>query len=141
MRTARPETEAYVAILRTAERLSLESVQVLKAYGISAVQYNVLRILRGAQPEGLSCTEIANRMINRDPDITRLIDRMESHGWVRRERQAKDRRVVLVYISQVALELLAGLDRPIADLHILQFKKVGPQGARELVRLLGLCGQ
>ena len=92
------EEEAYLSLWVTADVLSRRLEKVLKAADVSPTQYNVLRILRGA-PEGLPCHEIANRMITRDPDVTRLLDRMEKRGWVSRCRETKDRRMVMARIT------------------------------------------
>src|SRR5881397_3711986 len=88
-----PEEAAFLDLLRTTDLLSRGLIHVLKAEDLSATQYNVLRILRGA-PEGLPCGEIASRMITRDPDITRLLDRMEQRSLISRCRENKDRRMV-----------------------------------------------
>src|ERR1017187_4920336 len=91
---ASPEEAAYLDMVRTTEMLSRPLAQLLKAEDLSSTQYNVLRILRGS-PDGLTCGEIANRMITRDPDITRLLDRLEKRNLVSRCRDTGDRRVVL----------------------------------------------
>src|SRR2546425_7408439 len=92
-RTAWPEEAAFLDLLRTADMLSRGLIQVLKTEDLSATQYNVLRILRGA-PERLPCGEIASRMITRDPDVTRLLDRLEKLDMNSRCRETKDRRTV-----------------------------------------------
>src|SRR5216684_836991 len=96
--------------------LSRGLVRILKTEDLSATQYNVLRILRGS-PDGLPCGEIASRMITRDPDITRLLDRLEKRGLILRSRQTKDRRMVLARITPDGLKLLARLDEPVGDAH------------------------
>src|SRR5271167_4738979 len=93
-----PEEVAFLELCRTTDLLSRRLSGLLKAEDLSSNQYNVLRILRGA-PEGLPCGEVGNRMITRDPDITRLLDRMETRNLVARHRDTKDRRVVLTRIS------------------------------------------
>jgi len=97
-RVACPEEAAFLDLLRTCDLLSRGPAQVLKAEDLSPTQYNVLRILRGA-PDGLPCGEIANRMITRDPDVTRLLDRLEKRELIARWREAKDRRMVLARIT------------------------------------------
>src|SRR6266550_7725284 len=106
-----PEEAAFLDLLRTTDMLSRGLVQVLKAEDLSATQYNVLRILRGA-PDGLPCGEIANRMITRDPDITRLLDRLEKRGFISRSRESKDRRTVTARLTSEGYALLARLDEP-----------------------------
>src|SRR5579864_1008760 len=115
-RGACPEELAFLELLRTSDQLNRRLVPVLKAEELSGTQYNVLRILRGA-PEGLPCGEIGNRMITRDPDITRLLDRMEKRNLISRCRQAKDRRTVLATITPEGLKLLARMDDPVREGH------------------------
>src|SRR5579884_3940284 len=115
-RTACPEEALFLELLRTTDMLSRGFAQLLKSEELSATQYNVLRILRGS-PDGLPCGEVANRMITRDPDITRLLDRMEQRSLVSRFRDAKDRRVVMAKITPKGLDLLAGLDGPVVEAH------------------------
>src|SRR3954467_12003071 len=110
------EEAAFLDLLRTTDILSRPLAQVLKAEELSANQYNVLRILRGS-PKGLTCNEIGNRMITRDPDITRLLDRLEKRNLVSRCRETKDRRVVLTRIAPEGIELLAALDEPVQNTH------------------------
>src|SRR5438552_15092442 len=86
------EEEALISLQRTADQLQWHASDLMKPYGISPTQYNALRILRGAKDEGRSCSYIGERMINRDPDVSRLIDRLERHGLVQQARKEKDRR-------------------------------------------------
>src|SRR5438132_5082412 len=133
-----PEEAAFLDLLRTTDLLSRGIVQVLKAEDLSATQYNVLRILRGA-PDGLTCGEIANRMITRDPDITRLLDRLEKRGLIARCRETKDRRMVLTRITPEGLKLLAGLDEPVQEAHRKQLGHLGREQRRILSELLSAC--
>src|SRR5207245_8580237 len=116
------EDRLFVALLKTADTLGQEAEQFLKAAGLTGTQYNVLRILRGAEPEGLPCRGIGDRMISHDPDMTRLLDRMEKRGLITRERQTDDRRVVKTRITPQALSLLKTLDQPVHELHKRQFR-------------------
>jgi len=134
-RTACPEEVTYLELCRTADILSRGVSEVLKAEELSPNQYNVLRILRGA-PEGLACTEIGNRMISRDPDITRLLDRLEKRGLVSRCRQRSDRRTVLTRITEAGLKLLSQLDSPVLDTHRLLLGHLGPEKLHGLLQLL-----
>lgn len=104
---ARPSDEALVSILRTATVLEHAQNEVLKPYGLTVTQYNVLRILRGAEPAGLCGREIAERLISPVPDVSRLLDRMAAAGWVRRTRSATDRRHVTACITRAGREVLA----------------------------------
>ena len=94
---------AFLDLLRTTDILSRRLIPVLKSEDLSSTQYNVLRILRGA-PAGLACGEIAGRMITRDPDVTRLLDRLEKRGLISRSRETKDRRTVMTRITSGGLE-------------------------------------
>jgi len=126
----------FVAILKAADSLSQEGEQLLKAAGLTGAQYNVLRILRGAEPEGLLCRGIGEKMISRDPDMTRLLDRMEKHAWITRERQKEDRRVVKTRITAEGLALLKKLDHPVAELHKEQFRHMSAARLKALTELL-----
>lgn len=106
------QEEVVLALMRTADLVAVPIADALRDAKLSASQYNVLRILRGAEGEGLSCGEISERMVRRDPDLTRLLDRLEARGLVTRARGTADRRVVLASITGAALELLASLDEP-----------------------------
>ncbi len=130
------ENRIFVALLQTADTLGQEAEQLLKAAGIPNAQYNVLRILRGAEPEGLACRAIGDRMISHDPDITRLLDRMEKRGLITRERQTDDRRVVKTRITPQGLSLLKTLDQPIHDLHKRQFRHISTARLKTLSDLL-----
>jgi DNA-binding MarR family transcriptional regulator len=129
------EAEAYINLLRTAHALSRPIEQVLNSAGLSSPQYNVLRILRGAGADGLACGEIGERMIARDPDITRLLDRLEKHGLIRRARDQQDRRVITARITNAGLRILRELDGPVRAVHRRQF---GHMSRRRLVALIGL---
>jgi DNA-binding MarR family transcriptional regulator len=130
-----PEETAFVDLLRTTDMLSRGLVQILRTEELSMTQYNVLRILRGA-PEGLPCGEIANRMITRDPDVTRLLDRLEKRSLISRCRETKDRRTVSVRITPHGLKALARLDDPVEDTHREQLGHLGRQRLRALTELL-----
>jgi DNA-binding MarR family transcriptional regulator len=107
------ESEVCLNLARTADVLQRRTADLLKPAALTPSQYNILRILRGAGPEGHRCAEIGARMITRDPDITRLLDRLETRGLVRRARDMHDRRVVTTRITDAGLRLLASLDEPI----------------------------
>ena len=96
--------------------------ETLKPSGLTPTQYNVLRILRGAGTDGLPCRNISERMVNHDPDVTRLLDRLEAQGLIGRSRDGKDRRVVLSHITPQGLKLLESLDEPVVELHRRQLK-------------------
>lgn len=133
-----PEESVFVEMARTLDMLSRGVTQLLRAVDLSGPQYNVLRILRGA-PEGLLSGQVAERMITRDPDITRLLDRLEKRGLVVRLRQEEDRRRILVRISPEGLDLLARLDPPICQVHRGQLGHLGPARIRQLQSLLLSC--
>jgi len=133
-----PEEAAFLDLARTTEILSAPIVQLLKTQELSPAPYNVLRILRGC-PEGLTCREIGERMITRDPDITRLLDRLEKRKLIARNRDDKDRRVVLTRITDAGLELLMKLDQPLREVHRKMLGHLGPERLRSLGQLLELC--
>ena len=136
-RPGKPSSEeaAFLDLLRTTDMLSRGLVTILKPEDLSSTQYNVLRILRGA-PEGLPCGEIAKRMITRDPDITRLLDRLEKRGLVSRSREARDRRTVMARITGAGLKLLARLDEPVQAAHRKQLGHLARGRLRLLTDLL-----
>lgn len=129
------EEAVFLDLLRTSDVLSRRLAHVLKNEDLSSNQYNVLRILRGA-PEGLPCGEIGNRMITRDPDITRLLDRLEKRELISRCRETKDRRMVLTRISPEGLKLLARLDGPVQEAHREQLGHLGKERLKALSELL-----
>ncbi|HEX9727939.1 MAG TPA: MarR family transcriptional regulator [Gemmatimonadales bacterium] len=102
--------EATLGLIRTTDVVRRRLAEVLAPAEVTPQQYNVLRILRGAEPEGLNTLAIAERMVERAPGITRMLDRLEKRGWVRRRRATDDRRCVGVRISASGLALLSGLD-------------------------------
>lgn len=129
------EESVFLDLLRTSDLLSRRLVPVLKDSALSPAQYNVLRILRGA-PEGLPCGEIAGRMITRDPDITRLLDRLEKRALIARNREARDRRTVFTRITGKGLRLLARLDKPILGAHRKLLGHLGIARLNTLTQLL-----
>ncbi len=130
------ENRIFVALLQAADTLGQEAEQLLKAAGLTGAQYNVLRILRGAEPEGLPCRGIGDRMISHDPDMTRLLDRLEKRALISRVRQTDDRRVVKTRITPQALSLLKTLDQPVRELHKRQFRHMSAARLKILSGLL-----
>jgi DNA-binding MarR family transcriptional regulator len=133
-----PEESVFVEMSRVVDQLSRAPAQLLRAVELSGPPYNVLRILRGA-PDGLLCGQISARMITRDPDITRLLDRLEKRGLILRRRQDQDRRRILVHIAPEGMELLARLDAPMCQIHRGQLGHLGPARIRQLQSLLRSC--
>ena len=131
-----PEEAAFLDLIRTCDLLSRGPAQFLKSEDLSPTQYNVLRILRGAPPTGLPCGEIGSRMITRDPDITRLLDRLEKRELISRCRETKDRRMVVARITPQGLKLLARLDEPVQEMHRKQLGHLGAVRIKELQDLL-----
>jgi len=130
------EDEAVVSLQRTADQLLGRFSDMLKPHGLSPTQFNALRILRGAGAAGRSCREIAERMINRDPDITRLVDRLVRRGLAARSREARDRRVITTRITPAGLELLRSLDQPVQEFNRKSLGHLGDQQLRTLIKLL-----
>lgn len=133
-----PEEALFVDLLRTGDLLTRAPAQLLKSEELSSPQYNILRILRGS-PEGLLCGEIAARMISRDPDITRLLDRLEKRGLIARCRQDRDRRRVQARITDEGMALLRRLDAPVQEIHRRQLGQLGPKRRKALASLLAAC--
>ena len=129
------EQEAALNVQKTADALMAMASDTLKPAGLSITQYNVLRILRGAG-ESLACGEIAQRMITREPDMTRLLDRLEKRGLIARSRSETDRRVVQTSITPRGVALIDELDQPILGLHKRQLGHLGETRLRQLIELL-----
>jgi MarR family transcriptional regulator, organic hydroperoxide resistance regulator len=132
------EQEAYLSLLRTADALQVRVEAQLKNFGLTGTQYNALRILRGAGPAGLPCREIGERMITHDPDITRLLNRLEDRGLVERTRNKQDRRVIYGKITATGLRLLREMDGPIDKYGREMLRHVGQDKLTQLITLLEL---
>ncbi|MDB4951059.1 MAG: transcriptional regulator, MarR family [Gemmatimonadetes bacterium] len=130
------EQEAFLNLLRTSNALMAGLSELLKAHDLTQTQYNVLRILRGAGEPGLTAGEVGDRMITRDPDVTRLLDRLEKRGLVERWRCGQDRRVVRTRITAAGLAVVDPLDAPVLDLHARQLHHLGPERLDALIGLL-----
>jgi DNA-binding MarR family transcriptional regulator len=135
------QQEAQLNVSRTDAVLQAALERMLKPYGVSATQYNVLRILRGAGPEGLCRNEIRDRLITRMPDVTRLLDRMEDAGLVVRVRSTEDRRQVATRLTRQGRQLVDTLDDPVADEHQRRLGHLTDQQLRTLIELLTLARQ
>lgn len=131
-----PEEEAYLNLQRTAALLLQAHASFLRPFRLTPTQYNALRILRGAHPDALPCREVGNRMVTPVPDVTRLLDRLEAQGLVERRRDAGDRRVVQVGITESGLEALASVDAPLAGWLEERLGRLEPEDLRTLTRLL-----
>lgn len=128
--------EAYLNLVRTADALTRDLERLLQPHALTSTQYNVLRILRGAGEAGATCTGVAERLLAYDPDVTRLLDRLEKVGLVRRERSTKDRRVVMAFVTDAGLEILAKLDEPLAELLERQFRPLKKEQIEQLIDTL-----
>ena len=131
------EHEAMLSIARTAAVLEHSTAEALKPHGLTLTQYNALRILRGAEPDGLCRNEVRDRLVARVPDATRLLDRLDEMGLVVREREGDDRRFVRSRITREGLDLLRPLDDVIRALHTRQLGHLGERKLRTLISLLG----
>lgn len=140
IRQSRPfdslEQAAHLSIVRTAAVLEHALGQALEPFGVTPTQYNVLRILRGAGSAGLCRREVRERMITPVPDATRLLDRMESAGWIERERQGEDRRFVTTRLTDAGRALVDRLDEPISELHRAHIGGVTAPELRALIEAL-----
>ena len=131
------EEELLVSLLRTTDVLQERFEQMIRPFNISMTQYNVLRILRGAEPEGRTCGEIGERMIAREPDVTRLLERMDKAGLIKRMRDREDRRVVVTRISSNGLKLLEEMEPKLRELDGL----MQPMGERKIKTMLRLLDE
>jgi DNA-binding MarR family transcriptional regulator len=132
------EEETLLNVLRTADCLQRTFQQKSRDWGVTSTQYNVLRILRGA-PQGLTCTQIGDRMITADPDITRLLGRLKALKLIRQQRDRNDRRVIWTHISDQGLELLHKMDPVIQQTPKDLFRHMEERELAELIRLLELA--
>ena len=130
------ETEAILNLQRTMDVLGRQMDALLKPFGVSATQYNVLRILRGAGAAGLKCSEIGERMVSHDPDITRLLDRIEKRGFISRAREEKDRRIVRTKVTAAGLELVQRMEKPLETGVRQLLGHLGTGRLKQLIELL-----
>lgn len=133
------EEEALLNLLRTSDSLHRAFHRKTRGWGLTSTQYNVLRILRGAQPHGLTCSAIGDRMITAEPDITRLLSRLKALKYVRQQRDRHDRRVVWTKITESGLQLLAEMDPVIRQLPVDLLGHLDKAELAELIRLLELA--
>jgi DNA-binding MarR family transcriptional regulator len=133
---SKTQADAYLAVVRTAEDLQRGFTELLKTSDLSFAQYNVLRILRGAGADGLTCGGVSERLVQHDPDVTRLLDRLEKRALIERHRDQKDRRVVRTAITEGGLALLAELDEPVDAVHEQQMGHMSEARLTELMSLL-----
>lgn len=133
------EEEALLNLLRTADCLNRAFHLKTREWGVTSTQYNVLRILRGAHPQGLTCAAIGSRMIAAEPDITRMLTRLKARKLIRQRRDSKDRREVWTTISEIGLALLLEMDPVIARLPGELLEHLDRAELAELIRLLELA--
>jgi DNA-binding MarR family transcriptional regulator len=130
------EEETTLNLARTTDLLTQRLSDVLKPAALSPTQYNILRILRGAGEEGASCKDISSRMVTRDPDVTRMMDRLETRGLITRGRAKEDRRVVTHRLTPDGLDVVNSLDEPIESLNQQLMEHMSRAKLRELIALL-----
>lgn len=128
--------EVFLSLMVTVDRLSRRHGDFMNSFGISQKQYNILRILRGAGSQGIPVMEIGRRMIEKSPDVSRIIDRLIDLGFVKRRRQRSDRRVVIVTITDKGLDLLATMDEPVKQEITDVFQYMSTEDLEKLARLL-----
>lgn len=133
-----PGDECLIALLRTADHVNLALERMMKDHGITPTQYNVLRILRGALPDGLTCSEIGKRLVNHVPDVTRLLDRIERSGWVKRERTSQDRRLVMIRLTGEGKQRVDEMDKPVRETTRAIMGVLDKKQTRELIELLDI---
>ena len=140
---ASPHEEALLTLMRSGDCLHRAMQQRLKPYGLTATQYNVLRILRKSQGNGLTCSTIGSRMVTPEPDITRLLTRLKAQRLVRQQRDLTDRRVVWTHITPEGLQILESLDEIIGEAPKELLHELSGEELRQLTRLLNkarCCG-
>jgi DNA-binding MarR family transcriptional regulator len=128
--------EALLGLMRTTDLVRRQATAVVEPHGITLQQYNVLRILRGGGTDGVPTLEVAERMVERTPGITRLLDRLEAKGFVKRQRCPKDRRQHLCWITPKSAALLEKLDGPMVQFGEALMKGLKPEDRNTLIRLL-----
>jgi DNA-binding MarR family transcriptional regulator len=131
-----PEQEAFLALWRTYDRLRLLEDDLFATFDLTPQQYNVLRLLRAVYPEALPTLALADRLVSRAPDITRMIDKLEQRELVRRERPPTDRRTVLVTVTDAGLRLLDEMAGPLRECHAKQLGHLSPTELKKLTSLL-----
>jgi DNA-binding MarR family transcriptional regulator len=135
------EEEALLNLMRTSDAVHRAFQRKTRDWGVTSTQYNVLRILRGAEPRGLTCAAIGSRMITAEPDITRLLARLKALKLIRQRRDPKDRRVVWTQISQAGLDMLKAMDPVIEQAPKELLENMNKADLAELIRLLELARQ
>ncbi|MBM3992817.1 MAG: MarR family transcriptional regulator [Planctomycetes bacterium] len=130
------EQEAFLCLWRTYDRLRAFEDELFAEYDLTPQQYNALRLLRGAHPEKIATLDLAKRLVSRAPDITRLLDKLESRGLIERDRPADNRRVVWIGITGAGMTLLAQLHEPLQECHRRQLGHLSRKQLADLVALL-----
>jgi DNA-binding MarR family transcriptional regulator len=128
--------KAFLNVMATSNWITREVSQLMGEYGLTIAQYNVLRILRGSHPDPLTCGEIRDRLLDRTPDVTRLLDRLEENDYLTRSRYAKDRRVMKVNITDEGLRLVNSMDDDVTDLVERLNRHLTQEEREELAHLL-----
>jgi DNA-binding MarR family transcriptional regulator len=133
------EEEALLSLLRTSDCLQRAFQRKTRGWGVTSTQYNVLRILRGAQPRGLPCSAIGSRMVTAEPDITRLLTRLKALKFIHQQRDRHDRRVVWTRISEKGIDLLEQMDPVIVEIPGQLLGHLSKAALAELIRVLELA--
>ncbi len=135
-----PEREIYLLLQHVGGAFFQELAAELRNAGITPEQYHVLKVLRDAGAGGLACSAVGERSVSGDPDVTRLLDRLEKQGWASRTREATDRRVVTARITNEGLDLLEELEGPVSALHARQLARLGARDLSALRKVLQTLG-
>jgi DNA-binding MarR family transcriptional regulator len=130
------QQEAFLHLWRTYDRLRIEEDQLFETIGLTPQQYNALRLLRAKHPHGLQTLVLAERLVSRAPDITRLLDKLETRALIRRDRPVENRRIVEIRITEAGLTLLQSLDEAVRRCHARQLGHVPQTRLRQLIALL-----
>jgi DNA-binding MarR family transcriptional regulator len=133
------EQEVFLSVWRTYDRLRIVEEQLFTQFALTPQQYNLLRLLRAARPEGLPTLSLAGRLVSRAPDITRMLDKLEERGLLARTRPTDNRRVVQVAITEAGLALLNEIAEPLRDCHARQLGHMSAAKLKELCTLLRIA--
>lgn len=131
-----PEQEAFLSLWRTYDRLRALEDELFATFELTPQQYNALRVLRSAAPDPVPTLVVAERLVSRAPDITRMLDKLELRGLVRRDRSATDRRTVLVAVTDAGMRLVEDIAQPLRECHARQLGHLPPADLKKLVALL-----
>jgi DNA-binding MarR family transcriptional regulator len=131
-----PQQQVYLTLWRTYDRLRAIEEALFDRWNLTAQQYNALRLLESKHPVPIPTLQLSAKLISRSPDITRMLDKLETQGWIQRERSKEDRRAVLVGLTLKGVKLLAEIANPVKQMHVAQLGHLTVDQMRSLLELL-----